>query len=128
MELTPGDKEACASSVQAVYRSILIDRAIEQIRNSNPATGEYVLIEWSIDQEYIVMGYLTYYTEEGILNDWGEKMGLTEEDIGKPCEYWEMTLSIEPNGEVVECYTGNYAIDKHPNWQEIISRDGNQSE
>jgi hypothetical protein len=102
-----------------IYKQTLLAKAIKQIQNSNPSTGEFVLRELCAD--HLVVGYLTYYTEEGVCNDFGESLGLTEDDIGEPCEYWEMTLSIELDGSVVECFSGTDAVWNHPNWARIIA-------
>ncbi len=104
-------------AIQEIYKEALFKKAIACIETSYPNTGEYVLR--SIENDSIVVGYLSYYTEEGILTPYSEQLGLTEADIGEPCEYWEMVLAIDDDGSVYECQTGNNSPDKHPEWERI---------
>lgn len=104
-------------TIQEIYKDTLFKKAIACIETSYPNTGEYVLRQ--LDSDQIVVGYLSYYTEEGVLTPYSEQLGLTEADIGEPCEYWEMVLAIDDDGSVYECQTGNQSPDKHPEWERI---------
>ncbi len=97
---------------------LLLNKAAEYIQDHfPPETDEFIFLE-SIDEQHFKVGYLQYYTEEGIYSH----DDLTEEDIGKPCGYWEMRLEIDSNGDVSEGSYGNYDPDEHPNWQQIVNK------
>lgn len=105
--------------IDEVYKQRLLRKATEVIQGTYPNTGEFVLEE--IGNDCLVVGYLSYYTEEAILTDYSESLGLTEEDIGEPCEYWTMVLAIEPDGSLIEYSTANDRLEKHPQWERISS-------
>ncbi|MBD2491270.1 hypothetical protein [Aulosira sp. FACHB-615] len=107
--------------IQDIYRKTLLDKAVDCIQEHFDNTDEFILIK--IESDFLVVGYLSYYTEEGIFSDAGQFQGLTEENIGEPCEYWKTVFSIEADGSLIECESSNYDPCEHPEWERINQND-----
>lgn len=118
-------RQKAIEAVVEIYRQVLLEKAIAAIQSSFPNTDHFILVG-KISQDVFDVGYMSYYTEEAVLTDYSESIGLTEDDIGKPCEYWVSTMAIDDDGSVYECYSGNANPDDHPNWEQILENDRRQ--
>ncbi|BAZ50146.1 hypothetical protein NIES4103_27600 [Nostoc sp. NIES-4103] len=93
----------------------LVNEAVDQIYGSNPNVDCFVIVEWNPQQSRFKIGYLTYFTEESVFSEVGQWQGLTEENIGMPCQYWVEQFEYE-NGELIGGAYEVFDKESHPLW------------
>jgi len=97
------------------------------IREHDPTADDFYLVsaEMEEDEWVLMVGCLTYFTDETVGSDVAEYYGYTDEDIDTPSGHWQIQVIVLPDGGAYTTAYNNLDLSEHPDEIAPLSNQSN---